>query len=187
MFTGTSICMFVLLQHRSKPSWHQNQPSFKLLARPPSRQPGAAARPGTEGLPDPPPSTQATAANMPPTVTGWRMLYVVQACSDILCDLALVTYFCLILKCCYNLLQRQSHTSLPPPYCWLSFPPCAGRRRVRSRSWEPGSLAPLPASRRPTTRPTRSQTTGGAGGGGGLAHPRKNREEFRKALVNLIM
>ena len=132
MFTGTSICMFVLLQHRSKPSWHQNQPSFKLLARPPSRQPGAAARPGTEGLPDPPPSTQATAANMPPTATGWWMPYVhvVQACSDCLGGIlgSCLTSFCLILKCCYNLLQRQSHTctSLPPPYCWFSFPPVQG-------------------------------------------------------------
>lgn len=63
----------------------------------------------------------------------------------------------------------------------------AGMKRPRSRSWEPHSQL-TPSSKRgnttlrPSTKHQRSQTAGSA-----FSRPRKQREQFRSALVKLIL
>lgn len=62
-------------------------------------------------------------------------------------------------------------------------------KRARSKSWDPTALPPNRRSLGPRlntqSRHSRAQTTTSAGAG--LAQPRRGREDFRKALVNLIM
>ena len=61
-----------------------------------------------------------------------------------------------------------------------------GLKRPRSRSWDPSSFPPSKTGPgRPLTQLGRPRTRTAATAA--LSQPRKDREEFRKALVGLVM
>lgn len=95
----------------------------------------------------------------------------------------------------YTLHSRDLFSLIPKPICSLgmsfglpiTFAVGIGMKRPRSRSWEPQpQLTPSTkrgnVSDRPGTRHQRSQTAGSS-----FSRPRKQREQFRSALVKLIL